>query len=1522
MKERFLCLKNGKDQLALAEALASRIPLDVPIAVSAFYKVLETDSGDETLAAKAAYRIGRLYEQNGEPEKAIQAYDLAAANATGKTVESILARIRAEGLQAGIQWRQASSERQRQKVIEDALTRLKSPAFGSNKEPPATHPSSPSHESPVNQDQARISARSRIEQARILIDLGGSPTSLVQAMGLLDEVIKTDGTPRPQLAEAYYLKAECFSRIGRGEALLPAYIKIVEQFPDVEEWSDKAVNGILNLRLSQQDLGNQQARIRLLSGIAREYQEKLPKLTIGAWNRMGDLYFASGEWASAKAAYRQVIEQFPEKTPQTAAARLSLAEILYREELFSQALDLYENEMASRSYHDRIYELAREGYVRKSLASADFLYHLGEVPAAQKIYADLIRRDDSLLQAHRGYIKCAAARKQIEKVRQEYRARLSKKPDDVTALYCLGLCLTYEEGRESLEEAQKLIKKAIGINGQIAYFHQTSGYISEVLETVYGLPGGLEAAMESYRKAYFLNNQEEDPVNGANLSLNLGNIYFLLGQFPDAFEYYSRRLNSGAPFDNEETEILFYRRLGESAFQIRERREPVQAYEKALSLIEKEINPRRASEIAGKINTHIFDRILTPALKDPRLAEKARGLALAQTEINRRLFDVTEKMTGLPPDPQWGVYKKKMESILSDQEKVIRELSPLLPENPSETIDDLLYMSERAAETLRFPEDLVRMKAEMLDRLGLALQEETLWRQARASFEKAYALNEGLGLVQNLAVNRRSMAYCAYMEAETLPGAERKEMLQKSYEGFEQVIALAKKYGVPNKKAENRNRNKNQEKGGLINLDLDIALDNVDTTKAMYGFSREQEERLAVAFMARIKTELGQLEPAASAIRKELSQYPENGPIPDSDLFGVALLQHRAGQLAYARREAVAACDRFHRSAQLSIRMKSPVSAALNVVNMAQSLAAVPKDSPDRQKLYDQWTLLDKETTGLLDHFIAVLDPLVIPSYHNQMGVYHLAFLPKMNASVTTAVLREKALESAAVHFSRGIKQMETGPTPRNRKALALLSALTLNMAEMSGYLQDPDNARKFFTKALETAQEGLLPQYEWRALAGLGRLEEALAVLNRIPITGAGCGPGEITETFSPLVQGLIDRKKEEEAFNLLERLSEIERVNRLKFLAMGPITTQEKEILKRTWARLMNIKQLNSDYRKANEKDKPYLHQRIVQEKEIADGEIGKNWEHLPAIARISPSETIRQWFVILLGMALHGEELADGAVEKGPGQEKKQLAAQYDGMIGQFQKAFKEAKSEASSEGTRGILCLLGPDPVEAIDVMENLPKGGACLRVIPGKGTGSERTAFSVTQDGLEITPFPPQKASPDTASAGLTVVALEDPSGLEKRARQPVALSATHLVRSIWNRKPFKRRILALPPVAGLPAYYAVEGLPDSAGDQQIENALFGENILLLDLPVYRAGTVPTRPGEIPLPFMAMGLDQGRAFPLMQLSGRMEQATLVMLPDAPLRGCLHSGTSLFPSGRTDPPGPGGRKQRALRLWSHF
>jgi tetratricopeptide (TPR) repeat protein len=160
-----------------------------------------------------------------------------------------------------------------------------------------------------------------------------------------------------------------------------------------------------------------------LARLAETHRESTPELSMGALNRLGDMAFQKGDWPQAKRWYREVLNRYgkqvtlqndqPPPPTQVAAARLALAEILYREELFRQALDLYEKEMAYRPYEDRFYGLARAAYVQKSMAAANFLFNLGEIPAAQKIYGDLIREDPRLVQAHRGYIKCAALMKQI-----------------------------------------------------------------------------------------------------------------------------------------------------------------------------------------------------------------------------------------------------------------------------------------------------------------------------------------------------------------------------------------------------------------------------------------------------------------------------------------------------------------------------------------------------------------------------------------------------------------------------------------------------------------------------------------------------------------------------------------------------------------------------------------------------------------------------------------------------------------------------------------------------------------------------------------------------------------------------------------------------------------------------------------------------------------------------------------------------------------------------------------------------
>ncbi len=1468
---------DAQAQMELARGLSSLVPRDDHLTVLGYYKVLEAYSNHKPFGGRGCYAIARLYERMGWPNLAEKTYRLTSESFGNTQPEAALSRIRLTGIKAREDWRRAHGLKERHRILEEAQRQLGAVS--------ARHP-----------DDSRIQAQSRIQEARLPVGLGRDSDSLLEAIRLLDGVIDTASTPPDQVAEAMVLRTDLLGRVGRPESLMPGYAKVIEKFPDVEEWANLAVERILDLSLKDPQSSSPEDQTRLLARIAEEYRTTLPKLAMGAWNRMGDIYFAADEWTRAKNAYRQVLDRFPVVPTQTAAARLALAEILYREERFRQALDLYEKEMTTRPYEDTLYRLAREAYVRKSLAAAEFLYRLGEAPSAQKIFLELIREDRNNIQAHRGYIKCAAARRQLPAVLADYRKALDQNPGDPTSLYCVGLCLTYNGEKKTLEQARSLIQRAIQKEGQVEYFHQTMGYLLEVLETVHGEPGRLEEALRSYQKAYFLNNPENDPDNAAHLLLNLGNVNFLLGQYGKAFENYSKRFDSAVPFDNKGTEIQFYRRFGAAAFQIRERRQPVEAYSRALDLIEKRIQPREASEILGKINTSLFDRIIHPILS-PRTGAAIKGqdtkqvhparpaaerLAETQAALNRRLFDVSAGPVAPPPDPSWKAYKKAMEGVILEQKKIIDSLDPLLRRGRDDDLQTVSYMLVRSREALDFPERLIQLKAEMLDRLGLAYQEAGEWAQARKAFEDAYTLNDSLGLFPNLAGNQRSMAFNTYMEAGSLSGEEKERMLEVALEGFRGVIPLIRKYGGASWATRSK-KAKDRQKKAAVHLALDLSLDERTASQATYGFSPEQEERLVQAFISRIQTELGRLSPAKEALEQQLISYPSGGPLPDKDLYGVSLLYHRAGQLSYARQAPLEAFNRFRESALLSLRLRNPVSAAINVANMAKALTEVSPENPKTASCHTVLSGLDRRTTRLLEQSSGVLDPLVIPSYHNAMGFFFLAAPPKP----ATGALEESArqmerAETAGMHFALGLRGLQETVKTKERKALGLGAALHLNMAGVALQCGEPTTARKHFERALVMAHQGLLPEYQWRALAGLGRLDEALEVLESVTLLRAGCGPGEITGVFSPLVADLLQKGEHEEAFNLLERLSEIERVHRMTPLFLGPITPRERMVIGRVYRRLLTIGDLKSRLSRAKGREKNYLFTRLAQERQLLSRDVGERRERLPSFARLARSETTQDRLLVLLGFALEAEELADAAVRAEPGIDAMALRRQYDDRVEQYLDALEAAGEEIGREDPPGIIGVLRPDPVEAIDVMESLPDGATCLRLFTRPGPKGGWTAFELTPDeiGIEAVDLTrPLKPPGD----GPLVVIYEEPSLLAAATNRALALNASHLVRSIRYRKPFRRTLLSIGDTDPLPDPFETRSLTADTTDQKILETLEGVNGLLLDRPVHLAGSVPTRPGETPSRFLAIELDQGRTFPLGRLEGRLSNVSLAVLP---------------------------------------
>jgi len=1455
----------SEELLGLADTLANQIPVDRHLTILAYGRSAQTAGNAAHLAAVALYSQGRQYESLGLGAQALAAHKAAAK--LDRQPHSGLAQVRTILLKATAERSAAMNDRARQASLQNALDALG--ALGKSARPD-------------------VACQAGIEQARLLLEQGGDSKSLLRAIGILDAQLASSGHSAEQSAEALYLKAETFGRIGQIQTVLPLYAQVIRQYPEDGPWADMAVSRVLDQSLS--GAGKKfEDRAQALLLLSEQYRRDLPKLSLGALNRLGDVYYAADEWAKAKDAYRQSIDsarETPLVSTQLGAARLALAEILYREERFHQALDLYETEMAARPFEDRLYRLAKAAHLRKSVAAGDYLLRIGEVPSARAIFAGLLRDDPDFVPAHRGMIRASAALKTIPSTLAEYRRQLAQKPGDATLLYATGLTMTYLDGKDPLLVARKLVNQAILKNGQVEYFHQTLGYIDEVLETVHNERGRLEPALESYQRARFLNAREQNPENAANLDLNIGNIHFLLGQYANAFEQYRTRYESKVAFDNEETEILFYQRFGTSAFQARERDKPIEAFSKSLELVEKRIQPKYASEVFGRINRFVFDRVLTPALGRAGVADTAKTLATRQSELNNRLFEASIKPAGPPPDPAFAAYAAAVRSLLSEQERIVSELPPLLREDRDASMQTLAVMTTKVREALGFPPRFVQLRAELNDRLGLAYQEAGRWREAREAFEKALAMNTGLGLNRNLAANQRSVSYNAFMEAGLTTGQDRDRLLALAEDGFRRIPELVKRYGVADKQGGGR-------KKGLITIDLDVALDKTTASQAAYGFSADQELRLADTFLARIATERGRPREALGLVERQSKTF-EKGAVAPQDTFGAALLLHRAGLLESSLGREAAAFERFRRSAELALELGNPLSASLNVADMAATLLIQPgqQNAGDFASRLTTLRRLEQRTAQALRRAAPGADSLAAPAFHNVMAAHDLALADRLSFNnADAAALRMDALSRAGQRLGEGLAWFAANPPAANpsapRRALALNAALRLNQAALALRLGEDVQRSASLESALVLADRGLLPGVRWRALAGLGRLKDALTVVETPPLDELSCGPGEITATFAPLVAGLIDAKKAEDAYNLLERLSELERVGRMSRLGVPSPGAAELGLLRRSALRLLAIRDLKARVAVTKDQERLDLSRRLEQEEEILQRDLGAEREFLPGVARLGSGQAEQNWLTILFGLSAELSATADTALAAGDTQAGLALRRRHAELAARLVSLKAEAAKTLGRQDAPGAMGLLLAAPAEAIELMEALPKGTSALRValLPGaRWVGLRLDADSVRTQELGTGPSP---AIPALAAGEKRLLLCEEPSVLPREnARQALALglSGTHMKRSLAARKPFRRNLLFVSGAFAAPQAFEAKSV--TAAQADLPDAVAPAHTLVAFDAAREAHTAPSRQDQLPVRFLALAPEKADPRPLADLAARMQDVSLAVLANAP------------------------------------
>ncbi|MCP4111078.1 MAG: hypothetical protein GY749_37060, partial [Desulfobacteraceae bacterium] len=117
-------LDSVKKQMELAEQVSLKIPFDPYSALSGYYKVLEKFPNKTTVAARAAYKIGKICQQADMPEAAYSAFQTVITDYPDIRPEAGFSLTEQAVMNAGKKLKLAQTKSERLEIIEQGLSAL------------------------------------------------------------------------------------------------------------------------------------------------------------------------------------------------------------------------------------------------------------------------------------------------------------------------------------------------------------------------------------------------------------------------------------------------------------------------------------------------------------------------------------------------------------------------------------------------------------------------------------------------------------------------------------------------------------------------------------------------------------------------------------------------------------------------------------------------------------------------------------------------------------------------------------------------------------------------------------------------------------------------------------------------------------------------------------------------------------------------------------------------------------------------------------------------------------------------------------------------------------------------------------------------------------------------------------------------------------------------------------------------------------------------------------------------------
>jgi Tol biopolymer transport system component/tetratricopeptide (TPR) repeat protein len=464
------------------------------------------------------------------------------------------------------------------------------------------------HSNGAARERRRIAAQALVEAARTQVALGRYP----EALNLTGRVTGSFGAQRRAAAEALLVEQRVYRVLGDPDSLRTQTLRVLTDYGDVSGARQKAATNFLtSVVAGEEQFARKAAALRQ---VVDRYKEEQPYLAATAQNRIGDLYYERRELGRAKDEYSRTAKDFSGEEEPAARAQLSLARVYYDQQDYGACVDIYRELLKEHGeYEDRVYRLAREAFVKRTLEKAARDLELGDPRLALGTYVRLLRDyDPQNVRGHRGLVDCYARIGDLATPGRRYADALQEDPRNDVAYYGLARTVSYKgpndwvgdsgksrERRRLDGEAVALMRRALLLRAQVPYYHQLLGFLYERLSQTERDPEAelryASLALESYVTALSLSDPEDDPTNHADLVFNVAEGFRLIGNREKAYVYYRKALEASIQLRSELRRLVVREKGGEWALAAGDYEFAVHELQSALEVLEARAEPEDAA---------------------------------------------------------------------------------------------------------------------------------------------------------------------------------------------------------------------------------------------------------------------------------------------------------------------------------------------------------------------------------------------------------------------------------------------------------------------------------------------------------------------------------------------------------------------------------------------------------------------------------------------------------------------------------------------------------------------------------------------------------------------------------------------------------------------------------------------------------------------------------------------------------------------------------------------------------------